>query len=170
MNSTTILDEVDHVSSRVGLCSAIGLVSGAAYSAYRGLPRRATSIKVCISWTLVGTALFTTERIGHVLFQGPITGGGSGSGSSSGGSTDGMNRRLVLTSHAFSGISGGGVLGYLYQRQPVRGMVVFTPIMLGVGFLELYSNDLKVKRWSQLQQVENDEEDEEETNIGGDDR
>ena len=154
--STTIMDEVDHVSSRVGLCSAIGLVSGAAYSAYKGLPRRATSIKVCISWTLVGTALFTTERIGHVFFQRTIT------GSSGGGTGNGMNRRVVLTSHAFSGISGGGILGYLYQRQPVRGMVVFTPIMLGVGFLELYWNDLKVNRWSKLQQqIKNDKGEEE---------
>ena len=161
MSSTTIMDEVDHVSSRVGLCSAIGLVSGAAYSAFRGLPRRATSIKVCISWTLVGTALFTTERIGHVLFQGPITGGGGG------GTSNSTNRRLVLTSHAFSGISGGAILGYLFQRQPVRGMVVFTPIMLGVGFLELYWNDKKSKRWSELQEIENDEEDEHEDEDNG---
>lgn len=139
------MDEVDYVATRVGFCSATGLLSGAAFSALRGLPRRATSIKVCASWTLVATAVFSTERIGYLLFKMPL--GGVDSGENDHPSN---NRRLLLTSHAFAGITGGGLLGYLYQRQPLRGTVVFTPLMIGVGLGELYWSDQKAKRWSQL--------------------
>lgn len=121
MAAPSLVDHVDRVASRVSVCGLMGFAGGIAFSAYRGLPIQSTAIKVATSCAIVGTSLFATERIACMILQNEID----------------NERRLVLSSHAFSGIMGGGLNGYAYQKKPLRGMFFFLPIMIGVGFLEL---------------------------------
>ena len=115
------MEHLDRVTHRVSLCALTGLVGGVTFATYKGLPLQATSIKVAGSCAIVGTALFGAERLAYVALKGQID----------------NERRLTLTSHAFSGLFGGGLNGYLYQKKPLRGMFFFLPLMMGVGFLEL---------------------------------
>lgn len=130
------MDEIDYVANRVGLLGFSGFIAGAAYSIYKGLPRRATSLKVAASCAIVGTSLFTTERLANVSMREHIN----------------DSNRLHLSSYAFGGVFGGALNGLLYQNKPVRGMIVFAPLMLGMGIIELEVKRRKQKRFDQLYQ------------------
>jgi hypothetical protein len=124
------MEHVDRVASRVSLGALVGFFSGAAYAIFRGFPLRATSLKVAGSFAMVGTALFGLERVAYAALEDQLQ----------------SERRLLLTSHAFAGVMGGGLNGYLYQRKPLRGMFCFIPVMLGFGFLELGLEQKKQER------------------------
>lgn len=115
------MDDLDRVAHRVSLCALTGLSAGSAYATLTGLPLRSTSIKVSGSCAIVATAMFGAERIAYVALKNQID----------------SERQLVLTSHAFAGLMGGGLNGYMYQKKPLRGMFFFLPAMMGVGLIEL---------------------------------
>lgn len=115
------MDHIDHVASRVSLSALSGLLGGSIYATLKGLPLRSTSFRIASSFALVGTAVFGAERVGYVALQSQIDG----------------ERRRLLTSHAFAGVSGGALNGYLYHKKPLQGMFYFIPLMLGVAFAEL---------------------------------
>lgn len=115
------MDHVDRVANRVTLCALVGLGGGSCLATFRGYPLQSTAIKVASSCAIVATGLFVSERVAYVALRNETQ----------------NERHLVLGSHAMGGLMGGGLNGYLYHRQPIRGMFVFLPIMLGVGFLEL---------------------------------
>eukprot|EP00934_Nitzschia_sp_Nitz4_P008860 Nitzschia sp. Nitz4//scaffold170_size48074//3431//3859//NITZ4_007099-RA/size48074-exonerate_protein2genome-gene-0.0-mRNA-1//1//CDS//3329538622//8850//frame0 len=125
------MNEVDRVSSRVTGCALLGFVGGMIYSTYRGYPLRATSLRSGLSCAIVGTALFGAERLGYVAMKDLIVDN---------------EQQLVLTSHAFSGVFGGGLNGYLYQKKPLRGMFFCVPLMLGVGAAELAWEQKKLEK------------------------
>lgn len=137
----TIMEQVDRVASRVSLCAVTGLFGGATFATFKGLPRRSTSLKVAGSFALVSTALFGIERVAYyVAMDGQMESG----------------RRKILTSHAFAGVFGGGLNGYLYQKKPLRGMFYFIPLMMGVAFLELKWEGKKQQRLQNLLASENE--------------
>jgi hypothetical protein len=123
------MDQVDRVAHRVSLCGLVGLVGGLTHATFKGFPQRATALKAAASCAMVGTALFGAERLTYMALQPHLE----------------SERRLVMTSHAFSGVIGGGLSGYLYQKKPLRGMFVFLPVMLSIGYIEL--------AWSQQRQA-----------------
>mmetsp|Transcript_29896 Transcript_29896/g.49627 ORF Transcript_29896/g.49627 Transcript_29896/m.49627 type:complete len:140 (-) Transcript_29896:59-478(-) len=133
------MDEVDHVANRVGLCTVTGFFGGAAYATFKGFPRRATALKAAASCALVATSLFGTERIANVALREYVI-------------PKDDEQRLTMTSYAFSGVFGGGLNGYLYQKKPLRGMFYFVPLMLGAGILELEWNRRKRAKIEELQQ------------------
>ena len=115
------MEHVDRAAARVASSAFFGLAGGVAYATLRGYPVPPTSMRIGASFALVSTSLFGSERVAYVLFQEHTK----------------SERQLLLTSHAFSGVVGGGLNGYLYQKKPLRGMFYFVPIMLGIGFCEL---------------------------------
>ena len=127
------MEHIDHTSARVTLSALLGLVGGSGYATLTGLPLRSTSIKVAGSFAIAGTALFSMERIAFLAFEQSLGG-------------EEQHRRLLLTSHAFSGVAGGALNGYLYQRKPIQGMVLFVPIMMGTALLELSFQRRKLER------------------------
>lgn len=155
------MDHVDHVANRVGIASAVGLVGGAAWATLKGMPRRSTALKVCASCTLVATAVFGTERLAFAAMDGRTVTNNDGNTTQEQQQQQQQQLRrrkrvVSLTSHSFGGVAGGGLLGYLYLKKPVRGMVVFVPTMLLVGYLELYWQNLKQQRWKELATEEED--------------
>ena len=125
------MEYFDRVADRVSLCVVTGLVAGAAHATYTGLPLRATSLKTAGSCAIVGTALFGAERLAYAALKDRLN----------------NERQLVLTSHAFAGVMGGGLNGYVYQKKPLRGMFFLLPAMLAVGYLELaWEQHIKTRR------------------------
>ena len=131
------MDEVDSVANRVGLLTFSGFFSGAAYAAFKGLPRRTTALKVAGSCAMVGTSLFGAERLANIYLRERIKGN---------------EQRLTLSSYAFGGVVGGGINGFLYQKQPIRGMMISVPLMLGMGMIELGMKRKKQQRIEEIQQ------------------
>jgi hypothetical protein len=116
------MEHVDRVAARVSFCTLAGLFGGATFAVWKGFPKRATSLKVAGSCALVSTVLFGMERLAYVALESQI---------------NDNERRLMLTSHVFAGVAGGGLNGYLYHGKISRGMLFFLPIMLGSTFAEL---------------------------------
>jgi hypothetical protein len=135
-NDVVIMDEIDHVANRVGLCTFLGLLGGAVFATYRDYPRRSTALKVAASCSIVATGLFGTERLANLALR----------------SRDGDSNltTVVVASHACAGIWGGGLNGYLYQKKPLRGMFWGIPVMLGVAFMELEFQRMKQRRIQEL--------------------
>lgn len=128
------MDHVDRAAHRVSLSALAGLLGGLTFATFKGLPQRATALKAASSCAIVGSAVFGAERLAYVVFEKEID----------------SRRRLLLTSHAFSGLAGGGLAGYLYQKRPLRGMFFFLPVMMGVGFFEILweeKRELRIKEY-----------------------
>jgi hypothetical protein len=128
------MNEIDRIANRVGVCTITGFFGGAAYATYRGSSRRSAALKTAASCAIVATGFFGTERIGNILLRGHVD----------------SERRLILTSHAFAGVAGGGLNGYLYQQKPLRGMFWGIPVMVGVAVLELEFQRMKQNRMQEL--------------------
>jgi hypothetical protein len=126
------MDEVDRVAARVTLSGMLGLISGAALATYRGTPKVATSMRVAGSFFLAGTACFGTERIGNAVIH-EI-------------SPKWAETNRFYASHAFGGIAGGAMVGGLYQKWPVPGMLFFTPLMLAVAAAELQYEEMRQQK------------------------
>lgn len=111
---------LDHISARVTLSGCMGGVMGALHGMFKGhhsLLR--TAGLTGFSWALVATACFGTERLAHAALPRLV------------------DRRLdLLGSHALAGVMGGSILGYLYLRKPIRGIVFFVPVMLVTALAE----------------------------------
>lgn len=128
------MDYVDHVAARVSFSAVAGLGLGTMYSTLRGLPMRSTVLKIGTSFAMVGTVVFGLERIGYAAMKDQIE----------------QEKRLLLTSHAFSGVAGGALNGYLFHKKPRQGIFYFVPVMIGVAALELYIENKREKRIKEL--------------------
>jgi hypothetical protein len=132
------MEHVDHVAARVSICALTGLGFGTIYSTWKGFPLRSTSFKIAGSFAMVGTALLGLERIGYAALEKQIQG----------------ERRLLLTSHSFAGITGGALNGYLFHKKPLQGMFYFVPVMMGVAFLEMMLEEKRQERLQELMLLE----------------
>lgn len=128
------MEHVDHVAARVSFSAVAGLGLGTMYSTLKGFPLQSTALKVASSMAMVGTVVFGMERIGYVAMKGQIE----------------QERRLLLTSHAFSGVAGGALNGYLFHKKPRQGMFYFVPAMMGVAMLEMYWANRREERIREL--------------------
>ncbi|KAL7504439.1 hypothetical protein ACHAXN_002133 [Cyclotella atomus] len=129
---------LDHLSARMTASALTGLGCGAIYSTHKGFPIAKTSLSAAASCALISTACFAAERLAYGLLHQTL------------GKDLTTSPNLLYGSHAIGGIWGGGVVGFLYQGNPFRGMLLLTPIMLGVGMLEISLNDYRASRMQQL--------------------
>lgn len=95
---------------------------------------KSTTLKIGGSFAMVGTVVFGLERIGYVVIKDQIEQG----------------KRALLTSHAFSGVAGGALNGYLFHKKPRQGMFYFVPVMMGVAALEIYIEGKRAERIKEL--------------------
>lgn len=123
------MDEIDRVAARVSLAALSGLVGGAALATYKGSPLPKTSVSMAVSCALVGTACFGFERLSNVALQQVVV-------PMDDKNNDDTEKRLFYGSHALGGMIGGGIAGALFQHRPIPGMLLCTPIMIGVAFAE----------------------------------
>jgi hypothetical protein len=161
INST--IDDVfrvlDHLAARVTASATVGLGCGAAYATYKGYPIPKTSLSAAVSCSLISTACFGVERIAYGILRRSDRFVTEISGSNSADDTHSAQQsmpspNLLYGSHALGGFFGGGLVGVLYQGAPLRGSILFTPIMLGIGQLEISLEKYKAERIQQLKDSE----------------
>lgn len=128
------MEYVDHVAARVSFSALTGLSLGSIYSILKGYPVRSTSLKIASSFAMVGTVVFGFERVGYVAMKEQIQ----------------PERRLLLTSHAFSGVAGGAMNGYLFHKKPRQGMFYFIPAMMGIAAIEILWENKREERIREL--------------------
>jgi hypothetical protein len=116
----TLEESLDHISARVTLSGLVGALSGSIHGMYKGhhLLYRTAGL-TGISCAMVATACCGTERLAHAALPRLA------------------DRRLdLLCSHTVAGLTGGSLLGFLYLRKPLRGVVFFVPLMMVTALME----------------------------------
>ncbi|KAL3768775.1 hypothetical protein ACHAWU_006876 [Discostella pseudostelligera] len=163
-----MVDEIlDHIGNRVTVATITGFFGGSAYASYKGFPIVKTSASTAVSFALVSTACFVMERGANAILHkssmllldddnkaidNNIYHGDDISSSIPTLST--IDPKLHYGSHALGGMMGGCVVGFLFQGKPLAGALLLTPIMLGIGKIELSLDEYRIKRLRQL--VEDD--------------
>lgn len=163
-------DILDHIGNRVTVSTISGLFAGATYASYKGFPIVKTSASTAVSFALVSTACFVLERGANaILHRSPISLFEDGHDDEKaidgnvcyGNASSAMppstihHPRLHYGSHALGGFMGGCVVGFLFQGKPLAGALLLTPIMLGIGKIELSLDDYRTKRLLQLLEDDN---------------
>ena len=141
------METVDHITHRVTSGFGCGLAIGSCFATFQGLPILPTTISMASSFALASTACFIPERIFYhssfyLLPKQQISDEIS--------SLDREQLRLYA-SHGLGGICGGSISGFLYKRKPFSGVLLFTPLMIGVAFCERKLQNYKVNRIRELQ-------------------
>ncbi|KAL3783069.1 hypothetical protein HJC23_012106 [Cyclotella cryptica] len=153
------LSVLDHLAARVTASATTGFGCGAAYATYKGYPIAKTSLSAAVSCALISTACFGVERIAYGILRrsDQFVTGFSGNRPVDG--TDSAREskpspNLLYGSHALGGLVGGGLVGILYQGAPLKGSILFTPIMLGISQLEISLEKYKAERIQQLKEAD----------------
>jgi hypothetical protein len=123
-----MLEDFDRISVRVTLSGLMGGLAGVGTAMYRGHPLARTVGLTALSCAMVGSACFTSERVFALALRDSEK-------------ELGRSPFLIMT-HACGGVVGGSVLGYLYIRKPMHGVVFFMPLMTAIGFAESLFQDL----------------------------
>jgi len=154
------MDHIDHLAARVTATAMTGLFLGASLATFRGIPIPKTSLSVATSCALTGTACFTSERVAHYAINALVPTSSptvtieqqqqqqqqQQDSNSTTSYTNTQKRDLLFVSHALGGVIGGSICGGLFQRKPWGGMLLFTPLMLGVALMEMQFDELKRER------------------------
>ena len=179
---------IDHIAARVSASAMTGLGCGAAYGTYKGFPIFKTSMSTAFSFALVSTACFGMERLANVILlqstnliesNKDVVGDNTspiirvrvdGKSIESNPDVDvgdntssiiqpTINPRLHYGSHALGGLVGGSVVGFLFQGKSLAGALLFTPIMMGIGKMEVSLDAYRAKRLQQLlEDIDNEQE------------
>lgn len=172
-SGSSFMQTLDHITYRMTASTTTGVIVGASYSTLRGLPLPQTTISMASSFALASTACFIPERVFyHASFylvpeikpgapeHDDVNAGKIGDGNSIQriesnfeglGSYITENSRLVF-SHGLGGILGGSISGGLFKGRPSQGIMLLTPMMLGVAYGELKLQEYKLERIKELQQ------------------
>lgn len=129
------MDEIDHVAVRAGVCGTAGGLAGATRALLRGHPLTRSAALSASSMMIVATACFGLERVATVSWRQVYP----------------DSKPNIIMSHALGGLSGGLVLGFLYNGRPSHGALFLTPIMMAAGYGQLLFDELKQERMQELQ-------------------
>lgn len=124
------MEDFDRVSARVTVAGALGALGGVGTAMHKGYRIPRTMGLTAFSCAMVASACLTGERlVANLLRGGPLE------------KELGRGPFLIMT-HACGGFLGGGVLGYLYIRKPIHGVIFFVPVMSAIGYAESLFQDL----------------------------
>ena len=151
MNNSQFMQTIDHITNRVTACTTTGLIIGASLATFKAMPLPQTTITMASSFALASTACFIPERIFyHASFYiKPRKWTPQDEDSDSNGLEKEDQIRL-FASHGLGGAAGGGIVGGLFKGKPLPGIMMMTPIMLGVAYGELKLEEYKKKRIKEL--------------------
>lgn len=121
----SLQEHCDRVGARVCCAIPAGLLIGASYGTLRGVAIGPAAIASGASCAMVATACFGSERIVYSILPHPFPLFATK-----------LEGKQDLLSHALGGMLGGGCIGWLYRGRPLSGSFFFTPLMVGVAFLE----------------------------------
>ena len=75
--------------------------------------------------------------------------------------------KYSYASHALGGMIGGGITGALFLHRPIPGMMLCTPVMIGVAYAELCFEKERQERLRQLLLNTNNEQNNDEASASG---
>lgn len=170
-SSKTIMDQIDHISNRVSTFTLTGLFTGASIATYKGLPLPRTTLSIAASFALISTSCLIPERIAYnssfyFIQKAKSKNEVDDYDSKNNVSVDDngnelrsyfqdVERNRLFASHICGGIIGGTISGSLFQKRlSLNGMFLFTPIMIGIAFAELYLQDYRVQRLKEIHSYE----------------
>lgn len=153
------LEVMDHLAARVTIAAAAAALAGSAHATFKNYPVARTSMSAALSSAMAAAACFGMERLSHAALSrsAGLLGGDEGGGAGEGDGAPMISRAAMMTygSHALGGFLGGGVVGFLFQNRALSGALLFTPIMLGVGKVELDLQDYRKRRMEELLEDDN---------------
>ena len=166
------MDQIDHISNRVATFTLTGLFTGAFRATYKGLPLPPTTLSVAASFALISTSCLIPERIvynssfyilpksksNNERYSYDYDDSKKNISVEDNSSNDELHsyfqdveRNRLIASHICGGIIGGTISGSLFQKRlSLNGMFLFTPIMIGIAFAELYLQDYRVQRLKEI--------------------
>jgi hypothetical protein len=138
----TFRAERERVAGRMMLLGAAGVVGGAVRAMYSGgSPVMRATFMAGTSCCMVGTAIFGAESLAYLALQRIHQATG----------TKEAHGRDLLISHGVGGLCGGALVGGLFQHRVMPGMILFTPLMLGVAVAEIKFLEMRGARIKELQ-------------------
>mmetsp|Transcript_36641 Transcript_36641/g.76889 ORF Transcript_36641/g.76889 Transcript_36641/m.76889 type:complete len:164 (-) Transcript_36641:358-849(-) len=145
---------VDHIAIRVTTSAAAGLTCGATFATLKGFPIFKTSASAALSCAMISTACFGMERLAHGVLAQTAKLSDDGKSEqippSSAILQSTLNPQLHYGSHALGGLFGGLIVGFLFKRKPLAGTFLLTPVMLGIGKIEISLEEYRNKRLQEL--------------------
>ena len=126
-----IMEDVDYVAARTAVAAALGGISGASLAVFRGHSIQMLATRMAGSWAMAATACIGTQRLASVAGRHLFV------------DQDEKSDAMIVGTHCAGGSFGGGLLGYVYIRKPIRGMVFLTPVMLMVALAEIRFEERK---------------------------
>lgn len=126
-------ESLDYMGKRVVAATALGGALGGCLATYRGHAISMVAPNMARSWALSATACTLTQQLALGVLSSVIP-------------SSKNDTAAILISHGVGGICGGSLLGYLYIRKPVRGIVFMAPLMLAIGMLELRHQELQKRK------------------------
>jgi len=132
------MEDVDYVAARTVIAALAGGISGASMATFRGHNPITLASRMAGTWAMAATACIGSQRLFCAAAQYLIQ------------PVDEKSDAMLVGTHTMGGIMGGGLLGYLYIRKPIRGMIFLTPVMLLVSLVEIRYEEQKRLDPSQL--------------------
>lgn len=121
------MEDVDYVAARTAIAAIMGGISGASLAVFRGHSVQMMAPRMAGSWAMAATACIGTQRLANMVGRHLFVESGVAEKSDA----------MIVGTHCAGGMFGGGLLGYLFIRKPIRGMVFLTPVMLMVSLAEI---------------------------------
>jgi hypothetical protein len=92
------------------------------------------------SFAMVGTACFGLERLSNVIMRQVHVE-----------NNDNEQKQMTFyASHAIGGMAGGGITAAIFQQRPIPGMILCTPLMLGIALAEQMFEAAREKRLQEM--------------------
>lgn len=139
-HNCSAMDEVDRVANRVSLAALTGFLGGVSLATYKGSSIPRTSLSMAASFAIVGTACFGLERLSYVVIRQLNVDNNDNK----------QNQMAFYASHAIGGMAGGGITAAIFQQRPIPGMILCTPLMLGIALAE---QTFEAAREERLQEI-----------------
>ena len=127
------MEDVDYVAARTAVAALMGGISGASLAIFRGHSVQMMASRMAGSWAMAATACIGAQRMANVAGRHIFAESG----------IDEKSDAMIVGTHCAGGMFGGGLLGYLFIRKPIRGMVFLTPVMLMVSLAEIRYEERK---------------------------
>jgi hypothetical protein len=121
-----------HISNRVCISSFLAAFNGGIHGMYKGHPAARSAYLSASSTAMCASALFTVERLAAY-----------GIAAATGSDPNSREPFFLLQTHAIGGILGGAQAGYTYTQKPLRGVLIFLPLMIGIAGLEMMYGNIK---------------------------
>ena len=130
------MNPAEHVANRVVVSAAAGGLWGYMQASVRGHLQGPSARLTALSCGIVGLVCFSAERLAF-----------SGITRVIGTRNESIPRLYVLlASHSIAGTAAGALLGTIYQRRPINGIILCLPLMTLYGYGESKFQDLVDER------------------------